>query len=268
MAWLVLVILALTVHLGWVFWKIIKKEVSPRLRVSLNNIATDARWWVATLLVLLFGFVVFPFINFKSDVFGFHVIDVAIGACIGVLIIVFSRSRLRFSKAAQPATAAVSYASQLPLDGQTRLDLIHLLEFSINETTFWMLDRLLDNAHSPEVTDGLAHGQNTEEAHVSRQWFTGYVRQEIGAGTHRQSDYLNVLHAAQGEAERELESIPPDQRPPGIDQLALRRYMTSDLQFRRSILFLQNQKREIRDRLVSQRHSLIERSRQRSDVGA
>jgi hypothetical protein len=80
----------------------------------------------------------------------------------------------------------------------------------------------------------------------------------------RQSDYLNVMHIAEGDAERQLLAIPQDQRPAGIDPLTLRRYMISELQFQRAVRFLRGQKQDVRDKLARQRLSLIERGRQRN----
>jgi len=168
-------------------------------------------------------------------------------------------------KATRPLRATeASTPTQPQTDGQTRLDLIHLLDFSVNETTYWMLDRLLETAASPEVTDGFSHGVNSVEAHKSRQWFIGYAQQEIGVATFRRLDFDNAMQMAAVDAERELKAMPQDQRPSEIDTLDLRQYMISDLQFRRAVLFIQHQRRAMKDSLVNQRHRLIELLQQRN----
>ena len=73
------------------------------------------------------------------------------------------------------------------------------------------------------------------------------------------------MNQMEGEAERNLEETPLDQRPSG-DPLKLRRHSIVDLQFERAIQFLRQQKRDVEERLVGQRHTLIERFTQRQGV--
>lgn len=148
------------------------------------------------------------------------------------------------------------------VDGQTHLDLLHLLDFALLQSVFWELDRLLEVAQSPAVTDGIAKGD--EDAHNARRWFIGYTQQHLGARTWRQNDFINAMAFAESEAERELEATAPEERPSGIDHLTLRKYRISETQFRRAILFLEHQRRELKEKLGGGRHILAERSRERS----
>src|ERR1035441_2121169 len=83
---LALVILALPVHLGWVFWKLIKERVGPQLRDSLNRVATDARSWISLLLMVLLALIVSPlFGGLSTNVFiGAIVLWMAVAALITI----------------------------------------------------------------------------------------------------------------------------------------------------------------------------------------
>ena len=241
-----------------IYWDRLKAKM-PRAMTAMAAAAADARLW-AIMLLALAAFAGIPNLEKEPSTWFY-----ALPLFIGLVLFLAAWRYLRPIK--QEPTASGQVAVVGLLDGQTRLDLIHLFEFSVNEATFWMLDRLLETADSAEITDAFKNGKNTEEAHKSRQFFVGYVRQEIGAGSIRHSDYINVMHMAEGDAERELEAIPPDQRPSGIDPLTLRRYMISEFQFRRAVRFLRGQKQEIRDKLANQRLNLIERAQLRSKGG-
>lgn len=215
--------------------------------------------WVAGAAVALLLVIVFlPFIRQGQwpslSWAGFGV------ALVGTLLIVaiIGLATSLFIAVPKPhAAEAAAAASQV--DGQTNLDVAHLLDFGVNETTYWMLDRLVEAADWPEVQDGLKFGPHTPQAHNARQFFLDLARREVGAGTFRQSDLANVVHAAQGEAEHNLEATPPDQRPSGIDHLILQRYMVSELQFVRVLQFLRRERRDVKDKLIANRHALIER---------
>lgn len=181
-------------------------------------------------------------------------------AALGVLgiALAFYEGIKRQRSAAVPSAAAT-------IDGQSRLDLIHLLDFAANQTTILMLDWLLEESDAPAITEGFRGGSDTEEAHNSRHFFTGWVAQQFGMGTHRHAEYMNVLHQAEIDAERVLQVVPPAERPSDVDLLALRRYRISELQFRRTIHFINHQKHEVRERIIHQRRALIERLQQRND---
>ena len=256
---LILVILALPVHLGWVFWKIIKGKISPQLRRSLNEIATDARWWVATLLVLLCGFVVFPFFDLKSSILaGLDWRDLAIGAFIGALIIVISRSRSK--PAATLPVAAATSDSAITERNESARDLLLLLDFGITQTTVAMLDGLLRMAPDMPAYEGAFRVRDdfalTHEASVD---FVRQIGIRLDRGSRRHQMFLSVMMSAEGNAEREVEQTPPEQRPSGVDHLTLRKYAIAYLKCVTAIAFLRSQKREAEEKLVSQRHGLIER---------
>lgn len=217
--------------------------------------AGDAKFVVLLMVVALIALPLSSYFRAEMDgavSWGLIVLAAVSAALAAVLSFRNLRPKLTSQQAATPV------ASRISLDGQTRLDLIHLLNFGVNETTYWMLDRLVELAVSPEVTDGLEHGPYSDEAHKARQWFIGYVRQELGTGF-RRDDYHNLLLTAQGQAESDLEATPQEERPKGVDPLLVRRCHVSEAQFKAAVRFISNQRTEVRDRLVSQRHQLLER---------
>jgi hypothetical protein len=237
-----------------IYWDRLKSKM-PRVMAALAAATADARLW-AMMLLALAAFAGIPNLQREPRTW-IYMLPLFIG-------LVLFLAGWRYLRAPKQELVVQDTKIVQSLDGQTRLDLIHLLDFSVNQTTFWMLDRLLETATSPEVTHGTDRGIYTEEAHNSRQWFLGHAQQELGAGTLRRSNFENVLHVAAADAERELEATPQDQRPSEIDALVLRRHMISECQFRRAILFLRHQRREMKDKLVNQRHTLIEFLQQRS----
>jgi hypothetical protein len=224
----------------------------------------NPNWVVGAAIALIMAIAVSPFVR-QGQWPATSWEGVSVGV-IGALIVVATVAALVSFLIAgrRPATVATSQVA-VQIDGQTNLDLIHLLDFATNQSTFWLLDALLETSESPPVTDGFRDGPDTEAAHNSRQWFTGWVRQQIGAGTHRHAEYLDVLQNSEIDAERQLQATPQTERPSDIDLLTLRRYRISELQFRRTVHFINHQKREIREKIVHQRHSLIQRLQQRND---
>jgi hypothetical protein len=168
--------------------------------------------------------------------------------------------------AASPIAAPQAASAQI--DTQTRLDLIHLLDFALNQSALVLLSRLTELASSPEVTDAFRNGENSPEAQQSRQFYIGYVGQEIAGNFDRRQSYLGILANAEAEVDRLLEGI-EDQRLPGENLTAFRRRLILERQFQRAIQFLHHQKREVEDRISGQRSHLAERLhyRQQGSIG-
>jgi hypothetical protein len=245
-----------------VCWKWLQNKLARGFSKKLNLLSNDPRWWLAILLFYIIGS--YAQLSYSSSHWDVGAVSgdwVWIGLIVlAILYVVMTWRRIGI------ITAPVTSSSQQTTNvSQNHLDMIHLLDFAINDTTYRMLQRLIEIADSPAVTDSFKAGLDTDDAHKSREWFVGYVRQELGAGTIRHSEYQSVMYAAQSEAEHELEATPQDQRPSGIDPLTVRRHMISERQFKRAILFLQNQRRDVEERLVQQRHRLIERLQQRQE---
>jgi hypothetical protein len=252
---LILVILALPVHLGWVFWKLIKKKVNSRLRGSLNEIATDARWWVATLLVLLFGLSVFPFIDVQSN--SLAAWGAALTACVAAMVtIAFSKSNP--TAAAQPPVA-VSEAAVREQNESPR-DILLLLDFGITQTTIAMLDGLLRmGPEMPPYEGEFKLRDDFALRHDASVDFVRHVGIKLERGSWRQQSFLSVMQYAENDAEREVEQTPIEVRPAGVDPLSLRKYAIAYLKCVTAIGFLRSQKREAEEKLVGQRSGLIER---------
>jgi hypothetical protein len=241
---LALLVGGLPIFLAAFLWNWIQKKIGKRAAAIAIAYSKDPRWWAMTFFALL--------VTFGSRFVGPDWIMIG-----GTIIIVF----LFFASPPRIQNEKVEEAPGLQIrDGQMRFDILRLLDFGVSETTFWMLDNLIDLSESPSVTDGFKNGVDKEEAHQSRNFYIGFVRKQLDAGTPRHSEFLNVMQDAEIDAELHLKSIPQDQWPSGIDPITLRKYKISDVQFRRTVQFLRKEKKETKDRLISMRHSLIERS--------
>jgi len=158
-----------------------------------------------------------------------------------------------------PVAAPAAPVSEAPqVDSQTRLDLIHLLDFSLMQSTLAILDRLIELATLPEVIDRFREGEHTLEAQESRRWYTGYVGQEISGNFHRRQFFLGIMANAEAEIDHDLEGL-QDQILPGETLVALRRRLIVELQFRRVIQFLGAQRRELVQQIGARRQDLVER---------
>jgi hypothetical protein len=60
---LVLVIIALPVHLGWVFWQKVKPRLNAGILKELGVVAVSPRWWFGALLALLAALIFTPIIQ-------------------------------------------------------------------------------------------------------------------------------------------------------------------------------------------------------------
>lgn len=175
-------------------------------------------------------------------------------AAFGVLGIASGLYRAIAVEKALPSSVRLASA----IDTQTRLDLIHLLDFAAMQASHAMLRRLIDLAFEPPIREAFGVGEHSQEAQESRQWYLGYVRQEL-AGSHRHSDFLNVLSGTQAEAERNVELDPESGAIPGETVLARRRRIIIELQFDRAIHFLHAQRRELEENMKARRSDLVGR---------
>ena len=58
-----LVVLALPVHLGWVFWQRLKPRLGAGFLRELSTIAVSPKWWVGTLLIFLSALIFMPVVQ-------------------------------------------------------------------------------------------------------------------------------------------------------------------------------------------------------------
>jgi hypothetical protein len=196
-----------------------------------------------------------PVISWESAAGGVLAALIAI-AIIGVLISVSIAD-------GSQANATVAAPSSTEIDFQTRQDIIHLLDFAVNQTTLlWLIDLImkapLETAMTPLKIDG-----NTDSAQKAAD-FVRHVSVQLGQGTFRRNAFLNWMVEAEAEAERAVEEMPQDQRPAGVDPLILRRCAIANLQCIRASAFLQRERREVEEKLKAQRSRLTEQLRARS----
>ena len=148
-------------------------------------------------------------------------------------------------------------------DRQISRDLLLLLNFSVDQTTSVMIGQLLSNA-PPDVKVPFKYSSSLNKTHDVAEAYVKNVRGTLGQ-TMRALDFSSVMHEAETQAELEIERIPPEQRPQGIDPLQLRRWAISNLQCARAVVFLRHEKMEMDEKLISQRESLIERLMMRNN---
>jgi hypothetical protein len=134
------------------------------------------------------------------------------------------------------------------------------MHFIIYQSTVLMLDDLLQNA-PPDITiyTPLTIGGDFVNKNAAATEFIDLVRRKMDPGSWRRSNFEGAMSTAQNEAEYSLEQTPVDERPSGIDHLALRRWAIAHRQCATAILFLEKEKREAEENLRSQRHDLLQR---------
>lgn len=174
--------------------------------------------------------------------------------CLGIAIAIYQT--IKPEKSSDPALAAQT------IDGQSHLDLVHLLDFAVNQTTIlWLFDLILK---TPEVAVVPMKIDGDAQAAKMAGDFVRHVSIQLGQDTLRQQIFLSLMAQTESEAERRVEEMPADKRPEGIDPLVLRRCAIAILQANRAFDFLHREKREVEQRLIGQRSRLIEQLRFRS----
>jgi len=237
-----------------VFWKWVQQRLAAGVAKKLNWIASDPIWWVALFSV---------FTSFSFTQFGL-LPTAAILVPLGIAYAVFMWRKAAKATAPIPRNALELANAQLlhQKDAESALDVLHMLDFGVYQTTYVMLSQLVDNIPAIYNVDSnapLPLELANQKAHNDAQVFMQSVRNRICDGSDRASKYMNLMYSAERMAEHELKITPPEQRPAGIDPLVLRDYAIA---FRQAVLtasFLRGQKHEIEDNIISQRRNLIER---------
>jgi len=145
--------------------------------------------------------------------------------------------------------------AKVALDPQTGRDILLLMHFAVYQSTVLMLDNLLEAAPEALPEWPLEAGGDFSSATE----FVDLVRRKLDPGSWRRADFEGVMRNAEGIAEHTLEETPIDQRPDGIDHLALRKWAIARLQCNRAVIFLKGQKQEAEENLRSQRTNLLQR---------
>jgi len=227
-------------------WRRARNWLGRQTVSSINSAAADVRWWV----VLTIAFLVLFRLTAAT-------VDWTWVVAASVVLVAFLASwRHLAPQQGRVQATGIEALAAVPRDPQSPRDLLLLLDFAVYQTTVVMLEGFIQLANAPEVTDGINSGDPAKVDYAKR-WFIGHVGGRLGDRTDRQRDFRDVLFGAESEAERRLEEMPVDQRPP--DLLQARRRAIIDLQFTRTIGFLKQQKREVEEKIAAQRGKLIER---------
>ena len=135
-------------------------------------------------------------------------------------------------------------------------NVLHLLHFSIIQTSANMIDTLIEESPSlmgVEIATWFDDSRSFDRA----QHYLMKVRVTLGRDTDRQVRYIASMNDAEIEAERAIRLIPPSERP-HHDHLLLLQYNVAHLQFIRTRLFLIGERNNIKDQLLSIRPLLID----------
>jgi hypothetical protein len=122
-----------------------------------------------------------------------------------------------------------------------------------------MLDYLL--AAAPPGMDGPVMRVDADLAttYQASQEFINTIRQRMDPGLERRGRFETEMMEATSHAEQAVEATPPEQRPEGIDHLALRRYAIAGWQCGRAITFLKKDRQKIQQHLLNKRPDLVKR---------
>jgi hypothetical protein len=161
------------------------------------------------------------------------------------------RAELEENVAKIKATAA--------LDQQVSRDITLLLDFAVYQSTIQMLDDLLIAAPTEGIAGPLQLGGLFDHQNEDKMAFIDFVRRKLDPGSWRRQNFEGVMENAAAFAERELEDTPIEQRPTGIDPLALRKWAIIHRQCSSAISFLQHQRNEANENLLGQRYNLLRR---------
>jgi hypothetical protein len=145
--------------------------------------------------------------------------------------------------------------AKVEADPQIARDILLLMHFVIYLSTVLMLDNLLEAV--PESLAEWPLGPDGDFSSATE--FVDLVRRKLDPGSWRRMDFEGVMRNAEAIAENTLEETPIDQRPSGIDHLALRKWAIARLQCNQAVIFIKRQKREAEENLRNQRTNLLQR---------
>jgi len=238
------------IFFGGVFWKWIRLRIGAAIAARVDYFTTDPREAAIFFIVVL---IILPFVSKSIGTW-------VGGAVAGLLIFLLNWRYYKRPGSSNSATVTAKGSS----DDQTHIDLIHLLNCALNQSTLVRLGRLIELACSPQVTDAFKNGENSIEAQQSRQFYIDYVGREIAGNFDRRQRYLGILANAETEVDRRLDDT-EDQRSAGETLAAFRRRQILELQFTRAIQFLQHERREIEEMMSGQVSRLAERLHRRQE---
>lgn len=161
--------------------------------------------------------------------------------------------------ATEAAEAAAAKAAQIRVDNAER-DLSALLTLAVYESAVFMLDDLLQSAPEGFPEGSLRVDSNLAGTHAAAEAFLATVRDKMDPGLDRRRRFESVMDGAQHDGEHCVESTPMEQRPLGVDPLALRRHAISYQQCVAAIGFLRRERRHAAKLLLSQRPGLLVRN--------
>lgn len=186
----------------------------------------------------------------------------ALVSVIGGVLIFYALSQ-RADVAGLPSSVATLNATiAAATDPQTHRDYKQLLDFVECQSTIFMFDNLLKSAPD-DIADGpFQLGAGFAPKNAEAQQFIQIIRDRMDPGTERRSSFERAMYNASNTAEYDLEQIPIDERPNGIDHLVLRKWIIAHVQCVEAIKFVQKQRANSEQQLLNQRPELLKRWQQ------
>lgn len=125
--------------------------------------------------------------------------SLAIGVLGAVLaVVIIGATTWPFIRAQKPP-AETNFKVETKIDTQVQLDLAHLLDFAVCETTYWLLDDLIKNA--PDVAVAGNKLDFSSDLSATYQKASDYIRHvavQLGFRTDRQIMFANLMESAIG----------------------------------------------------------------------
>jgi hypothetical protein len=142
---------------------------------------------------------------------------------------------------------------------EANLDLIHLLDFTVNQATIAFLDNLIEQGPKiPPESLSQIEPENWASTLEETEKYLNTVQTSI-AGTMRGGMFNQMLFDAAAHVENSLSGKARYKWPQDIDPIFLRKYLIARYQRMRTQAFLHGEKREVEERVRVARNNLLSR---------
>lgn len=253
-----LVVGGIPIFFSGVFWKWLQRKLASGVSGKINEIAKDPRWWIAFLFILMgISYGQMSYVASHWDAGGGSLGWIWLGFVgLAFLYVIMTWRKLGIIVENQPKNKPVVALKNNP---ETERDILLLLDYAVDQSTAGLLSSLLDSAPIKIVADP---DKGSAERYEDAKSFVRRVTSAL-ANSQRAGEIAYHLSAAEGEAERMIRSNPPEV-PEGTNLLDVRAWVIANLQCTRLYDYLWRQRKEVQDRALSKRSSLVDRLNERS----
>jgi len=237
-----------------VFWKWIQQRIASGIAQKLNFITADPMWWVAIFSV---------FTTFSLNQLGLA------ATLLWLVLLGAVYASYSWRKAGKGETVSslkhddVFYSPTVTQgpppspNQQSDRDILLLLSFAVDEITISHLDEILERTPQSMKSKTIIAAENlTKAEHDEAREFLTFAERRL-SHTNRGGALQAVMQNAEHEADQEIVKLERDGTI--IDPLNRRRWAIAHNQAYRAYQYISAEKREVEDRLRSQRSGLIDR---------